>query len=194
MSSFVLLALLVQVLVFNISEASLCSELDLTSSNPINDDFYSIVTEQLKSPNIIKISLVVKQDISDTSWFLMGATDSFKLIGSWQPFTSVDGQLIDCSLSPEDQEEQAVSNENSMSENPNRSLFTFYWMAPPSFSKIVTFVATISNSNTTDGNSSSRSIQSIPMQIEQTQGRERYQDVNISKLFYDNISFFKTIF
>jgi hypothetical protein len=118
--------------------------------------------------------------ISDTSWFIMGASDSSELIGSWQPFTSADGQVIDCLSSSE----QAVTNQNSILENPNQLEFTFYWMAPPSFNDTVIFVATIFQQNTTNDNSSLQYIQSTPIQIEQNQGRERYQDVNPSIFFH----------
>jgi hypothetical protein len=165
---------LVSVLIFlvygflHISEASQCSELQLTSLNTNNDDNYSILTEQLNTSNIIKVSLTIKQIVSDTSWFIMGASDSSNLIGSWVPFTPADGQVIDCSSALE----QAVTNENL-----NRLQFTFYWMAPPSFNSTVIFVATIFDQDTT----SLRYIQSIPIQIEQSQGRKQYQDVNPGK-------------
>ena len=122
----------------------------------------------------------MKQIVSDTSWFIMGASDSLKLIGSWEPFTSADGQVIDCSSSSE----QAVTNQNSNLENSNRLQFSFYWMAPPLFNNIVIFVATIFDNNTENDKSSLRYIQSTPIQIQQIQGRERYQDVSPSKLFY----------
>jgi hypothetical protein len=134
----------------------------------------------LKSPNVIKVSLTIKEIVSDTSWFIMGASDSLKLIGSWQPFTSADGQVIDCSSSSE----QVVTNQNLISENPNRLEFTFYWMAPPSFIDTVIFVATIFQQDTTNDESSIQYIQSIPIQIGQIQGRERYQDVNPSIFFH----------
>jgi hypothetical protein len=101
-----------------------------------------------------------------------------KLIGSWEPFTSADGQVIDCSSSSE----QAVTNQNSISKTSN----TFYWMAPPSFNNTVVFVATIFEQDATNEKSSVRYIQSIPIQMTQIQGRERYQDVNPSK--FDSFS------
>jgi hypothetical protein len=180
MSFFPILIFLVHG-ILHISEASQCSQLNLTPSNTNNDDNnYSILTKKLKSPNVIKVSLTIKEIVSDTSWFIMGASDSLKLIGSWQPFTSADGQVIDCSSSSE----QVVTNQNLISENPNRLEFTFYWMAPPSFIDTVIFVATIFQQDTTNDESSIQYIQSIPIQIGQIQGRERYQDVNPSIFFH----------
>jgi len=161
----------------HISKASQCSQLDLTPSNTNNtDDNYSISIETLKSSNVLKISLIIKQIVSDNSWFVMGASDSSQLIGSWEPFTPADGQVIDCSSSPS---EQAVMNQN-----PNQLEFNFYWMAPPLFNNIVTFVATIFEQD-----SSLRYIQSIPTRITPKQGRDRYQDVSPCKFFYFNYFF-----
>ncbi|CAF4549618.1 unnamed protein product [Rotaria sp. Silwood1] len=158
----------------HVSEAFQCSELNLTPLITNGDDNYSILTNKLKSSNIIKVSLIVKETVSSTTWFLMGASDYSKLIGSWQPFTSADGQVIDCSLFSE----QAVTNQKSLLEDSNRLEFTFYWMAPPSFDGTVIFVATIFNNNITNDTSSLRHIQSASIEIEQTQRRDRYQDVN----------------
>ncbi|CAF4535527.1 unnamed protein product [Rotaria sp. Silwood1] len=158
----------------HVSEAFQCSELNLTPLITNGDDNYLILTDKLKSSNIIKISLKVKETVSSTTWFLMGASDYSKLIGSWQPFTSADGQVIDCSLFSE----QAVTNQKSLLEDSNRLEFTFYWMAPPSFDGTVIFVATIFNNNITNDTSSLRHIQSASIEIEQTQRRDRYQDVN----------------
>jgi hypothetical protein len=161
----------------HISQASQCSELNLTPLNTNNDENYFIQTERIKSSNIIKVSLILKQIVNDTSWFIMGASDTSKLIGSWEPFSSADGQVIDCSTSTE----KAVTNQNS-----SRLQFSFYWMAPPSFSNTVIFVATIFDGSTGCDQSSLRYIQSTPTEIEQIQGRDRYQDVSQSKLFNSN--------
>ncbi|CAM4752695.1 unnamed protein product [Rotaria magnacalcarata] len=158
----------------HISEASLCSELRLTITNTISNDYYSILTEQTKSSNLIKVSLTAKQFVGSTSWFIMGASNSSSLIGSWQPFTAADGQIIDCSLFSE----QAVTNQNSLIDNGNRSQFTFYWMPPSSFKNTVTFVATIFENYTINDKPSIQYIQSISTDIEQTNERQRYQDVN----------------
>jgi len=179
MSLFPILVFLVHGFLHS-SDASLCSELKRTSLNTTNDDNYSILIEKLKSSNVVKVSLTIKQSVSDTSWFVMGASDSSKLIGSWEPFTPADGQVIECSSSSG----QAVTSENSTSENPNRLQFTFYWMAPPSFNDTVIFVATIFERDTINETSSLEYIQSIPIQIKQKQGRERYQDVNPGRFLF----------
>jgi hypothetical protein len=171
----------------HVSKASECSKLNLTPSNTINDDNYLIQTEKIKSSNIFKVLLIMKQIVRNTSWFMMGASDSSKLIGSWHPFTSIDGQVIECSLPSE----QVVTNQNSRLENSNQFQFSFYWMAPPLFSNTVIFVATIFDSNSENDQSSLKYIQSIPIQIEQIQGRERYQDVSPSMLFYSKDIFIK---
>jgi len=185
MSLFPVLVFLVHTFL-HISEASQCSELHLTPLNTDNDENYSILIEKLQSSNVMKISLINKQTVSDTSWFVMGASDSSKLIGSWEPFTPIDGQVIDCLTSSE----QAVTNQNSINENPTKSQFTFYWMAPPSLkTNTITFVATIFYNNPTNDKSTVGYIQSIPVQLQQTQGRDRYQDVSPSKLIYFNYFF-----
>ena len=185
MSLFPVLVLLVHAILHS-SEASQCSELNLTPLNTNTDDNYSIVIEKLKSSKVIKVSLINKQSVSDTSWFLMGASDSSKLIGAWEPFTPIDGKVIDCSSSLE----QAVTNQNSINENPTKSQFTFYWMAPPSSNtNTVIFVATIFYKNPTNDQSTLRYIQSIPIEIQQTQARERYQDISPSKLINFNYFF-----
>ncbi|CAF3707629.1 unnamed protein product [Rotaria sordida] len=161
-------------ILLHVSEASQCSKLNLTPLNTNSDDNYSILTERFQSSNIIKVLLIVQQPVSSTSWFLMGASDYSELIGSWQPITSADGEVIECSVFSE----QAVTNKKSSLENPNRSEFTFYWMAPPSFSSIVIFVATIFDNSTTNDNNSLRYIQSTPIEIKQTQGPDRYRDVD----------------
>ena len=174
---------LVLVVLVHSLTASPCSQLDLTTSNTNNfDENYSIVTETLKSSNVLKISLRIKQIMNENSWFVMGASDSSNLIGSWEPFTPADGQVIECSSSSE----QAVTNQDSVSENPNRLEFTFYWMAPPSFNSMVTFIATIIEQDTSNDKSLVRYIQSTPTQIVQKQGRDRYQDVSQCK-FFDSI-------
>ncbi len=145
MFSFPILVFLVHGF-FHLSEASQCSELKLTSLNSNTDDNYSILTEKLRTSNVIKVSLIIEEIVNDTSWFVMGASDSSKLIGSWEPLTSADGQVIDCSSSSE----QAVTNQNSISKTPNRFQFTFYWMAPPSFNNTVVFVATIFEKDATN--------------------------------------------
>ncbi len=183
---FPVLIFLSQVLL-HVSKASECSKLNLTPSNTINDDNYLIQTEKIKSSNIFKVLLIMKQIVRNTSWFMMGASDSSKLIGSWHPFTSIDGQVIECSLPSE----QVVTNQNSRLENSNQFQFSFYWMAPPLFSNTVIFVATIFDSNSENDQSSLKYIQSIPIQIEQIQGRERYQDVSPSMLFYSKDIFIK---
>lgn len=161
------------------SDAFQCSYLHLTSTNTNNDNNYAIVTERLTSPNIIKVSLIVKQVDNSKLWFIMGASDFSKLIGTWQPFSTGDGQIIDCSSYLG----QAVTNENSFSEDSNQLEYIFYWMSPPSFSGTVIFVATITENYTTNDKSSIQYIQSIPIEIEQAQGRQRYYDVNPGNSF-----------
>jgi hypothetical protein len=162
----------------HVSKASQCSELNLTPLNTINDENYLIQTEQLSVSSIIKVTLTMKQIVSDTSWFIMGASNTLQLIGSWEPFTSADGQVIDCSVASE----QAVTNQNSNLDNFSRLQFSFYWMAPPLYNNIVIFVATVFDNNTENEKSSLRYIQSTPVQIQQIQGRQTYQDVSPSKL------------
>lgn len=152
-----------------------CSALDLISSNTnSNDENYSIETEIFNTSYVLKVTLTMKQRISDTSWFIMGANYSSKLIGSWEPLSSADGQSIRCSSSSE----QAVTNPSSIFENLNRLTFAFYWMAPPTFNNSVIFIATISERNRTTNSFSSRSIRSNVIQILPKYGRERIRDVN----------------
>ena len=147
----------------HVSKASNCSELNLTPLNTINDENYLIQSEQLNSSNIFKVTFTMKQSVSDTSWFIMGASNTLQLIGSWEPFTSADGQVIDCSVATE----QAVTNQNSNLDNFSRLQFSFYWTPPPLYNNMVIFVATIFGSNTENGNSSPKYIQSTPVQIQQ---------------------------
>lgn len=167
------------------SNNSQCSDLNLIpSNNKSNDDNYSIETEIFNSSYVIKVSLIIKQRISDTSWFIMGATNSSQLIGLWEPLSSADGQVVDCSSSSA----QAVMNPNSILENSNRLRFEFYWMAPSTFNKTVVFVATIYENNRTNSGLFSRAIQSDLIQIEPKYGRNRVRDVDICK----NISLCKS--
>lgn len=161
------------------SSNSQCSDLNLIpSKSKSNDENYSIETEIFNSSYVIKISLTMKQRISDTSWFIMGATNSSQLIGSWEPLSSADGQVIDCSSSSA---AQAVMNPNSILENSNRLRFYFYWMAPSTFNNTVVFVATIYEGNRTNSALFSRSIQSDLIQIEPKYGRDRVRDVDPGK-------------
>ncbi|UJR32550.1 hypothetical protein I4U23_020012 [Adineta vaga] len=152
-----------------ISNASPCSDLDLSTSNKNIDENYSIHIETFRSSNIIKVILIRKQILSDTSWFLMGASNTSKLIGLWQPFTPLDGQVTDCSTNLE----QAVTNKDSFMQSTNQLRYTFYWMHSNSLNQSIIFVATIFYSNE---KSTIRYIQSLPIEIEHKQGRERYQD------------------
>ncbi|CAF0850468.1 unnamed protein product [Adineta steineri] len=165
---------LIHLLIYN-SNASQCSDLNLTPLNTNNDENYSIEIEKLTSSKIIKVNLIKKVSLTDTSWFLMGARDSSQLIGTWQPFTPMDGQVIDCSTATTTG--QAVTNQNSIMENSNQLQFTFYWMPPPSFNNRLTFVATIYYNNPTNNQITVRYTQSIEIEIEQTQERDRYHDV-----------------
>ncbi|UJR30132.1 hypothetical protein I4U23_017673 [Adineta vaga] len=166
MSSCLVIIILIHICLHR-SEASPCSELDLSTSNKNTDENYSIQTEKLPSTNILKVSLIKKSIISDTSWFLMGASDSLKLVGSWQPFTPMDGQVIDCSSSSS----QIVTNENSLVRNSDQLQYAFYWIPPISLNEPIVFVATIfyRNEKTTMTH-----IQSLPIEINQN----RYQDVS----------------
>lgn len=161
----------------HISEAAQCSQLNLPSLDINDNENYLISTEKLRTSNIIKVTLTIKQIVNDTSWFIMGASDTLNIIGTWQPFTSADGEVIDCSSSSE----QAVTNQNSASENLNRLQFTFYWMPPSTFNDSIIFVATIFEQDTTNDQSFTRHIQSESIQIQQDQERNRYNDVSPSK-------------
>lgn len=177
MSLVLTLVLLVQGFV-HLSAFSQCSHLILTpSTTSLTDENYSIVIEKLPTSNLIKVSVNIKTITNDGSWFIMGASDSSKLIGSWQPLTAADGQVLDCSSSLSTTLEQAVSNENTILESSNRLEFIFYWMAPQSFNQSVTFVATILNNNET----SLRYIQSQPIQIELNEESNRFRDVSTCK-------------
>ena len=158
-----------------------CSELNLipSSNSKSTDENYSIEIEIFNSSYVLKVSLIMKQRLSDTSWFIMGASNSLKLIGSWEPVRSVDGQSIRCSSLSE----QAVTNPSSIFVNLNQLTFAFYWMAPPSFNNTVVFVATIYERNRTTNSFSSRSIQSNTIQIIPKYGRERVRDVNPGRTF-----------
>ena len=160
------------------SSTSQCSDLNLIPlKSKSNDENYSIETEIFNSSYVIKISLTMKQRISDTSWFIMGATNSSQLIGLWEPVSSADGQVIDCSSSSA----QAVMNPNSILENSNRLRFNFYWMAPSTFNNTVVFIATIYEGNRTNSGLFSRSIQSDLVQIEPKYGQVRVRDVDPGK-------------
>ena len=190
MSYFSMILLLISALL-HISMASQCSDLNLKRSTTNNDDNYLILIEKLKSSNIIKVSLMIKQLTKNSLWFLMGASDSSKLTGSWIPFTSADGQVIDCSLPLE----QAVTNQYSSLEYPNRRQFTFYWMAPPlSMNSSIFFVATIFDHKITNNKSSLRYIQSEPIEIRLTDDVERYQEVARSEYYFTLISYRLIIF
>ena len=191
----VLLVCLAHTLLFQLARSSQCSDLNLTPGSINDDDRYSIRAEKMQSSNLVYVSLTVKQTANVASWFLMGASDSTNLIGSWQPFASTDGQVIDCSPSSDvlgdgtDQQsmDQAVSNKNSINKPINQSIFTFYWMAPPAFNRSVTFVATIFVQASANALPSLQYTQSIPLAIETSPGRQRYLDVNRSKLFSTSI-------
>ncbi|CAF1192688.1 unnamed protein product [Adineta ricciae] len=155
-------------IVIHFSNATPCSDLDLSGSNKNTDGNYTIQFERTRSSNIIKVKLERKQTPSNISWFLMGASDSTRLLGLWHPFTPTDGQVIHCSTSLE----QAVTNEDSFMLSTNQSEYTFFWMHSNSLNKSIIFIATIfySNDRTTMGH-----IQSSSIEMEQKQERERYQ-------------------
>lgn len=134
---------------------SSCSQLNLNpkKANNVNDDNY-LIDDEILSSSIVKVSLRMKKRVNDLSGFIMGGSFSSKLTGLWEPLSSSHGQLIQCSSS-----EQAVSNPTLIVENVNRSRFDFYWIAPPSFSDSVVFVATIYEGNRT------RFLQSYPIEI-----------------------------
>ncbi|CAF1111478.1 unnamed protein product, partial [Adineta ricciae] len=166
MSSF--LAIIVLFHIFSrTSAASLCSDLDLSTSTKNTDENYSIQLEKLPSSTVIKVSLTQTTTISDTSWFLMGASDSLELVGTWQPLTPMDGQVINC-LSPS---AQAVTNENSLVKSSDRLQNAFYWTPPASANKSIIFVATIFYPNQ---KVTMKYVQSLPIEI----GQNRYRDVS----------------
>ena len=176
LSPFVLVCLL-QVLSFGLGQPSDCSQLNLSSPYIVSDDSYAIITNNLPSSTVIQVSLTRKKPGQDASWFVMGASDSTELIGSWQPFTSDDGEMVDCSTSSSgEQLEQIVTNKDSRLTTANRTVFTFYWMPSPTFNGTVTFLARILLENTTD-----RFIQSLPMDLRGAGGRQRLQDVPASE-------------
>ena len=193
----VLLVCLAQALLVQLARSSQCSDLNLTPGSTNDDGNYFIRTEKMQSSNLVYVSLTVKETAPKASWFLMGASDSTSLIGSWQPFASTDGEVIDCSSSSHALEDdtaqrsmdQAVSNKNSIDRSATQSIFTFYWMAPPAFNRSVTFVATIFVQTSANELPSLQYIQSIPLAIESSPGRQRYLDVNRSKLFATSIEF-----
>ena len=117
---FVLVCVL-EVLCFGLGQTSDCSQLNLASPYIVSDDSYAIITNNLPSSTVIQVSLMRKQPGQDTSWFVMGASDSQELIGSWQPFTSDDGEMIDCSTSPFG--EQIVTNKDSRLTTATRTVF-----------------------------------------------------------------------
>ena len=164
---------LLQVLGFALGQPLDCSELNLTSQYTSSDESYAIISNTLPSSTVIQVSLMRKQPGSDTSWFVMGASDSKELIGSWQPFTSADGEVIDCSTSSFGaQLEQIVTNKDSRVTTADRSVFTFYWMPPEGSNATVTFLARISRENTAD-----RFIESLPVALTPARGRRRLRDV-----------------
>ena len=155
-------------IVIHFSNATPCSDLDLSGSNKNTDENYTIEFEKTPPSNIIKVKLVRKRTPSSISWFRMGASDSTRLLGLWHPFTPTDGQVIHCSTSLE----QVVTNEDSFMLSTNQSEYTFFWMHTNSLNKSIIFIATIFYSN---DRATMTYIQSPPIEMEQKQGRERYQ-------------------
>ena len=175
MFSLIVSIIFVETILFRTGELTPCSELELTQIYTNSDPIYSIVTEPIRSSDLIQVKLLIKQSIPDTSWFVMGASDTKKFVGSWQPLTSTDGQVVDCSLSADAEREEIVSNSNLM-----KSSSIFYWMPSQNSNGVVIFRAKISVKDISTGLSSLRYIESFPINIDLSQEPQRYQDVNIS--------------
>lgn len=175
MAYSVLTFLLIQAILFRVGDLSPCAQLPLTETYTDADLIYSIATEPPRSSNIIRITLLIRRGINDTSWFVLGATDGNRLIGSWQPSTSDDGQVLNCASSFGDAREEIVSNTAI-----TQSYYTFFWMPASTFYGTVTFLATVSVKDPSTGVASAKYIRSSPMTIDASPVPQRYQDVNIS--------------
>jgi hypothetical protein len=180
MLTSILLIFICQDVALRVRAMSPCSILKLSSFDAKIDHNYSIVANKVRSSNVVQVSLSVERTMNDTSWFIMGGRHESDLLGTWQPFTSIDGHIVECSSLAE----QIVSNRMSSADKIDQSVFTFLWMAPPQFVGSVTFVAAFAlNSVSADPSASLRYIQSSPITIEPVQGRQRLQDVSRSEFF-----------
>lgn len=176
MSTLLVILLIIQASIY-LSDAFICSDLDLSASNKNTDQNYAIFIDKIPSSNVVQVSLTKSSDVSDTSWFLLGATDTSRLVGSWQPFASGDGEVVSCSGMPE----QAVTNQARASQSVDQTEFTFYWMPPSGWSTPIVFVATLYYTDSIGETTALRFLQSPPVEFERSSDRDRFQDVSPSE-------------
>ena len=162
---------------FHRSTASRCSQLDLSQTNLAPDDIFTIEIKKIPSSNLIEVSMVRTTLSKETVWFLMGARHENRLVGSWQPFSSADGEVIDCSsLEINDYPEQLV-----ISKNFTQYQSKFYWMPPESFGGTVAFLSRLFFDDASGGFSSYKYVESESVSISLSLDRHRFQDVNRSQ-------------